>query len=295
MIRTATLFTLSLLVLSSCSFNKIFLHPFKLDTSEDFSTYEEAVNDTITMTFTANRDPILLDSKDQIPELPYEIENVFFPNTQGDTINAWLFRPTGAYNGHTIYFLHGNAGHLVYQYTFVTPFVKAGYQVFIQDYSGFGFSGGEPTRKNVYQDGQDGFDYLLSREDVTYNKLLIYGQSLGGHLACVIATDNQEKIDGLVIEGAFSSHKDIAANSVPILARICVREMYSAEKSLPDFHKPILVIHSTEDRRIPYSHAERLFEVANAPKELYTIKEKHIRGPIYYADSIVSKMKRLVK
>jgi alpha-beta hydrolase superfamily lysophospholipase len=246
------------------------------------------------MTFTADRDPIILDSKGALPALPYSIENIFFPNTKGDTLNAWLFRPTENYNGQTIYFLHGNAGHLVYQYTFVTPFVKAGYQVFIQDYSGFGFSGGKSTRKNVYQDGQDALDYLLGRSDVNYDKLLIYGQSLGGHLACVIANDNQDKIDGLVIEGAFSSHKDIAANSVPVLGRIFAREMYSAEKSLPNFHKPLLIIHSTEDTRIPYSHGERLYEVANEPKELYTIKEKHIRGPIYYADSLVAKMKRLV-
>jgi alpha-beta hydrolase superfamily lysophospholipase len=286
---------LFVIVLTSCSLNKIFLHPYVLHTTDDFSTYVEEVDDTLTMTFSENCVPIVVNSKGKTPNLSYSLENIFFPNSKGDSLNAWLFTPKENFNGQTIYFLHGNAGHLVYQFNFATPFVNAGYQVFIQDYSGFGFSGGKATRKNVYQDGQDGFDYLLSREDVKYDKLLIYGQSLGGHLASVIATDNQDKIDALVIEGAFSSHKDIAAGSVPVLGRIFTREIYSAEKSLPNFHKPILIIHSTEDTRIPYSHGERLLEVANEPKELYTIKEKHIRGPIYYADSIVAKMKRLVE
>ncbi len=284
-----------LVILGSCSLNKVFLHPHVLHIDDDFSTYVEEVNDTLMMTFTAQRAPIVLNSKGEVPKLSYNLENIFFPNSNGNTLNAWLFTPKDNFNGQTIYFLHGNAGHLVYQFNFATPFVNAGYQVFIQDYSGFGFSGGKATRKHVYQDGQDGFDYLLSREDVNYNKLLIYGQSLGGHLASVIATDNQDKIDALIIEGAFSSHKDIAASSVPVLGRIFTREIYSAEKSLPNFHKPILIIHSTEDKRIPYSHGERLLEVANEPKELYTIKKKHIRGPIYYADEIVAKMKKMVE
>ena len=295
MTRSTLLFALASVILASCALNKIFLHPYELHTTDYFSTYVKEIDDTVTMTFTSERDPIVLDSKQEVPNLSYTLENIFFPNSIGDTLNAWLFTPKENYNGHTIYFLHGNAGHIVYQYTFVTPFVNEGYQVFIQDYSGFGFSDGKSTRKNVYRDGQDGFDYLLSREDVAYDKLLIYGQSLGGHLASVIATENQDKIDALVIEGAFSSHKDIAANTVPVLGRIFTREIYSAEKSIPDFHKPLLIIHSTEDKRIPYSHGERLYDIANQPKELYTIKREHIRGPIYYADSIVAKMKRLVE
>ena len=279
---------------SSCSLNKIFLHPNELHTTDDFSTYVEEVDDTLTMTFTKNCDPIVLGSKGDVPELSYDLESLFFENSRGDSINAWLFTPRENYNGQTIYFLHGNAGHIVYQFNFATPFVNAGYQVFMQDYSGFGFSGGKATRKQVYQDGQDGFEYLLSREDVKYDKLLIYGQSLGGHLAAVIGTDNQDKIDALVLEGAFSSHKDIAAVSVPVLGRIFTREIYSAEKSLPNFNKPLLLIHSTEDATIPYSHVERLLEVANNPKELYTIDGKHIYGPILYGDTIIEKMRALV-
>ena len=66
--------------------------------------------------------------------------------------------------------------------------MNAGYQVFILDYSGFGFSQGEATRKAVKNDATDGFNYLLSREDIKYDHLLIYGQSLGGHLS-VVALD----------------------------------------------------------------------------------------------------------
>ena len=290
-----TLFFILTLLLSSCALNKLFLVPFELTTDTTFTTYVKEYNDSLTLTFTDEKEPIIKGSNDQLIDFPYTLENVFFPNSNGDTLNAWFFTPDSNYNGITIYFLHGNAGNLIYNNQFVPPFVRAGFQVLTIDYSGFGFSEGKATRKNVLKDANDGLKYLMSRKDIKYDKLVIYGQSLGGHLAVVVAEKNQDKIDGLIIEGAFSSHKDIASEKVPLLGRIFTREMYSAEKSIPKITKPVLIIHSTEDTTIPYSHGERLYELATEPKSLYTIDQRHIRGPLFYADSIVAKIKQMVK
>ena len=180
-------------------------------------------------------------------------------------------------------------------YLATLPFVKKGFQVFMIDYSGFGFSQGKSKRKYVLTDSKDGLDYLLSRNDIKYDKLIMYGQSLGGHLAAVSGTQNQDKIDGLVLEGAFSSHKDAANDRVPFLSRLFVREMYSAEKNIKHYKKPLLIIHSTEDTTIPYRHGERLLELANEPKELYTIDGRHVYGPLLYGDSIAQKLVELVQ
>ncbi len=292
--RFISLFTIVFIIVSSCALNKKFLHPIILHQEDRLSAYVPEAEDTLTLSFNENLSTKITDPKGEIADLPYSIETVFFQNRSGDSLHAWFIEPNENYNGTTIYFLHGNAANLAYQILFATPFVKAGYQVFIFDYSGFGFSQGEATRKAVKNDATDGLNYLLAREDIKYDHLLIYGQSLGGHLSVVIANENQAKIDGLVTEGAFSSHSDIAANSVPILGRIFTREMYSAEKNIVDFKKPILIIHSTEDKRIPFEHGERLYELANEPKEFYVIDKKHIRGPLYYADSITAKMARMV-
>ena len=282
------------IAVASCSLNKTFLHPLPLKLEDSLSAFVPEANDTLTLSFNPDSSARVVNSLGQTPDLPYALENIFFKNRKGDKLNAWLFTPTENYNGTTIYFLHGNAANIAYQYLLATPFVKAGYQVFIFDYSGFGFSEGKATRKAVYQDATDGLNYLMSSDAIKYDHLLIYGQSLGGHLSVVIANENQDKIDGLVTEGAFSSHKDIAAESVPFLGRIFTREMYSAEKNIRNFKKPILIIHSTEDTRIPFSHGERLIELANEPKELFVIDKEHIRGPLYYADSITAKMGRMV-
>jgi uncharacterized protein len=293
MFRFTSLTFVAFLV-ASCSLNKTFLHPFPLKIDDSLSAFIPEANDTLTLRFNADSSARIVNSLGETPDLPYSLENIFFKNRSGNKLNAWLFKPIENYNGTTIYFLHGNAANIAYQYLLATPFVNAGFQVFIIDYSGFGFSEGKATRKAVYQDATDGLNYLITSEQIKYDHLLIYGQSLGGHLSVVIANENQDKIDGLVTEGAFSSHKDIAAESVPFLGRIFTREMYSAEKNIRDFKKPILIIHSTEDTRIPFSHGERLIELANEPKELFVIDKEHIRGPLYYADSITAKMARMI-
>ena len=280
--------------LSSCAFNKLFLYPRTLDNNSVFKEYSEEFNDTLTLSFIDNGAPIIKNSKSQTVNFSYNIENVNFKNSEENTINGWLLKPD-TYNGTTIYFLHGNSGNLVFNFPLAVPFAKAGYQVFLIDYTGFGFSEGKANRKSVLKDANEGLEYLLNREDIKYEKLIIYGQSLGGHLSCVVANQNQNKIDGLVVEGAFSSHKDISADQVPILSRIFVREMYSAKKNIPEFKKPVLIIHSTEDETVGFKHGETLFESATNPKSFYQIENRHILGPLHYFDSISYKIEEMLK
>ena len=104
---------------------------------------------------------------------------------------------------------------------------------------------------------------------------------------------NEVKIDGIVLEGAFSCHDDVAASRVGFLGRWFVGEKYSAKDSIPLIKKPVLVIHSISDETIPFKQGKKLFDVATEPKDFYQIDSTHILGPIYYADSIVSRMERL--
>lgn len=116
-----------------------------------------------------------------------------------------------------------------------------------------------------------------------------------GHLAPVIAQENEKQVDALVTEGAFSSFKDMAQAQLGIVGRVIIHQQYSAKQSIKKFHKPVLIIHSTEDKTIPYHMGKTLFAAANRPKSFYEIQHEHIRGPIYYADSIVNGINTIIK
>jgi alpha-beta hydrolase superfamily lysophospholipase len=241
-----------------------------------------------------NFQPFFLDSVGNPLDLKYSVESILFKSDNDNLLNAWILNPTEDFNGTTMLWCHGNAGNLTSQYRLVTPLVERGYRVFLFDYSGFGFSEGEATRKNVLIDGNSALDYLLYSETLKSEKLIIYGQSLGGHLAGSMSADRQNDIDGVVMEGAFSSHHDIGATVGWIFARMFITEKYKAKKEIKSYNKPVLIIHSTEDKRIPFEMGEKLYENANEPKSFYQIEKCHICGPLFYADSISFKIDQML-
>lgn len=282
-------------ILCSCSFNKIFFKPDKYPRNLG-EIKIKMPDDTITIFFSKQiHQPTFTkrNGKDTV-QLNYTIESVLFRKANGDTLNGWFLKPKNQQAKITILHLHGNGGSLLRQYKAISPLIKNGFQILLFDYSGYGFSHGKPTPKNVLADANSALDYLKSREDVKDTKIIIYGQSLGGHLSAVVAAQRQNDIDGLVMEGAFSSPKDIAARMVPVIGRIFVRQRYSAKKSIKNYHKPLLLIHSTEDKVIPIYMSQIIFKSANSPKEFYEIRKCHICGPTYYPDEISAKIKEML-
>jgi alpha-beta hydrolase superfamily lysophospholipase len=292
--KSKLIFTLGLVIIvSSCSMNFLFLHPHNLNEDSTFQQYNGEKKDTMHLKFANHNEPNFYYESGINTDLGYSIESVNYPNSNKDTLNAWVIRPTGVYNGTTLFFLHGNTGHVVLNYQLATPFAERGFKVFLFDYSEFGFSQGKAKRKNVLIDANSSLDYLLSLDEFKDEKIIIYGQSLGGHLAPVIGKQNESKIDGVVLEGAFSSHDDIAGEKAGFIGKWFVGEKYSAKDSIPLIKKPVLVIHSIGDRTIPIEHGKRLYAAATEPKSFYQIDSTHILGPLYYADSIVARIERM--
>lgn len=279
---------------SSCSFNSIFLQPQKIPAHVRKLTVKSE-SDTMRIEFLGEGlQPLFFNSGGDTLKFNYKIEGVRFKSRSGHQLNGWMLSPLYEKPVATILHLHGNAGCVLSQYQAMTPLVEQGFQAFVWDYSGFGFSEGEATRSQVLEDANDALTYLKSRSDVQGIPFLIYGQSLGGHLSAVLAAQRENEVDALVIEGAFSSHKDIAASRIPVLGRILVKEGYSAKESIVKFHKPVLIIHSTEDDVIPDRFGRKILAAANEPKQYFEIKHCHICGTQFYAGEIASKIKSMI-
>lgn len=285
----------AMLLLSACSFNKIFLKPTVVPSKAKELTMIAGTDTTIIHFDTLNYQPTFTGQNNDTIDFEYTIESVVFKSDNGNKLNGWIIKPKNTTPTITLIHLHGNAGFIVSQYQALTPLINFGFQIFIIDYSGFGFSEGKATRKNVLIDANSAITYAKKKPDIKNTKLIIYGQSLGGHLSAVVAEQRQNEIDGLVIEGAFSSHKDIAASMAGIFGRMLVSEKYCGYKALRNYKKPVLIIHSTEDETIPFKHGQKLFANANEPKTFYEIQKCHICGPSFYADSIAAKIFDLLK
>lgn len=284
------------LFLGSCAMNEKFVNPFPFPTTTQVVTINKGKADSTKVYFKGTgHEPTFVRSGDTLYK-DIQFTGVFFNNSNGERLHGYILKSRTAkpLNINIVHF-RGAANNLVInQFQAIEPLVRHGFTILVFDYAGFGFSQGHATRKDLLDDGQAAITYMKSISE-NNAKLIAYGQSFGGNLAVAVATKAQDKLDALVTEGAFSSHKDMAAFDSGLGGRIFVKELYSAKRTVDNFKKPILIIHSTEDETVPFSMAKKIYSCANQPKVLLEIKGKHLEGPTNSTELITEKIKEILK
>ncbi|MEE9406706.1 MAG: alpha/beta fold hydrolase [Polaribacter sp.] len=294
--RHSLFFIILSLFFTSCAFNSKFHHPIKvpmdIDKLTEFS-YEEDRTPTYFQYDKSNSEISLSNSDRKTINENYTIKSSFFSSSSGNLLNGWLLTPKDTKPIATILHFHGSAQNVLSHYKSIEPLLQYGFQVFTFDYSGYGFSEGKSTRKNALKDAYSAFNYIKKIETIKNTRLIIYGQSYGGYLASIVGSNKQEDIEGLVIEGAFSAHKDEAKHMSPFFGNLVKNEI-KAENEIQKNFKPVLIIHSVEDKIVPFKFGEKIFKSANTPKEFYEIDKAHIMGLQYYSKEINAKIKSLI-
>ena len=136
-------------------------------------------------------------------------EDVSFQTSDGLTLHGWFLPAVGEPHGTVVHF-HGNAANITAHIGLIEWLPRLGYHVLMFDYRGFGQSPGRVTRAGTIRDGHAAVDYALSRPETRGRPLFVYGQSLGGAVAIVVAAQRPE-IRAVVAESPFSTHRRIAA------------------------------------------------------------------------------------
>ena len=292
--RHSLFFIILSLIFTSCAFNGKFHHSEKISYSIEKVKYYNRGKDTTYFNFNNVNDEITLSkSKNKTVNENYIIQNYFFQSSSGNLLNGWMLTPKNKKPIATILHFHGSAQNLLYQYQSIEPLLEYGFQIFTFDYSGYGFSEGKSTRKNALKDAYSALNYI-KKNKITHNtKLIIYGQSYGGYLASIVGSNMQDDIDGIVIEGAFSAHKEEAKHMSPFFGNL-VKNGIKAENEIQKNFKPVLIVHSNDDEMVPFKFGEKIFKNANNPKEFYKIGKPHIMGLQYYAEEIASKIDSLI-
>lgn len=298
---TSAVAIIFIIVLStSCAYNNKFLRPAKYSNNTKKITLNKSNKDSTIVTYNGTPyQPVFLKNGIDTINIDYTIESVLFTNRAGNKLNGWMLKSKTIASTYTLLHFHGNAGSILGQFSAIKPLLTQGFQIFVFDYSGFGFSEGSVSRKNLLTDGIDAVAYLKTREDVKSKKLLLYGQSYGGNLSVCVAAKTQNNIDGLVVEGGFSNHKDLSALGakpfIAFMSRIFVKELYGATKQIKKYNKPVLIIHSSDDKVIPIAMGKKVFEKANSPKQFFEVKGEHLTAPEKYTLEIAEKIKKMVE
>jgi uncharacterized protein len=175
-------------------------------------------------------------------------------------------------------------------------FAGYGYNCLMVDFQGYGQSTGKGTHRSFLESGRCAARYL--RQQGHTMPVIVYGYSIGGHLSVKITEENQDIIDLLIMEAAFTSHKEIAVESVGKgikgLARLLIANHYKGSKYIAGISIPKLIIHSTEDKVAPHWMAEKYYKNAIEKKELWTIDGSH-GGALKYHEEFIRRMEQMLK
>lgn len=196
-------------------------------------------------------------------------EDMRFASADGTRLAGWYMPAVGHSLG-TVVHMHGNAQNMSAHWTYAEWLPQRGFNLFCFDYRGYGQSHGAPEPQGIFEDAIAALDYARGREA---GKLFVFGQSLGGMLAIAAAGASPERISAVAAEAPAYSYSEWADDQMPELQLSlddsCCASAYVA-KLAP---VPLLLLHSPQDRVVPYSHSERLLTEAGEPKQLVTIAD----------------------
>lgn len=201
-----------------------------------------------------------------------EYEDVRFQTSDGLTLHGWFVpgNPDSEPSPTWLWF-HGNGGNIGDRIgELALAHHRAGANIFIFDYRGYGESEGTPSERGTYLDARAVMEHLASRPDVDQDHIVYMGHSLGAAVAIELALIDPPM--AMVLVSPFASVRDMANLTLPFPpAGWLVRNHYSNISRIQQLAVPVLVLHGDQDETVPISQGRKLFEAANEPKWFQTL------------------------
>lgn len=182
------------------------------------------------------------------------------------TLKSWYI--PARENKPTLLYLHGNAGHIGYRMPLAREFIKSGLGLFLLEYRGYGGNKGSPTENGLYEDSETAMNYLI-KQGINTPNIVVFGESLGTGVATKLASEHQ--FCALVLQSPFTSLTNLSRQHYPWLL-LKPWDQFNSIERIKKIHTPLLVLHGTMDRIVPYSEGLTIFQEANEPKTLKTFK-----------------------
>ena len=243
----------------------------------------------------AKQDSLIYFPSSRIPvdpgELGLDFES-FELNLQGSTVTGWLVRTEK--DAPWVLHFHGNGGNVSNNIGYLALFEKLGFNGMIFDYRGYGRSQGVPSEAGLLEDARAVRNFLLAEQGVSPEKLVYFGESLGGGVATALAAESAPA--GLILKSTFTSLTDRASEIYPFLPiSWLARTRFESASRIASIEGPKLFIHGALDETVPYHHGRKLFELAGEPKTWLDIPGHHNTGPLELGPDFVTAVEDFVK
>jgi fermentation-respiration switch protein FrsA (DUF1100 family) len=172
----------------------------------------------------------------------------------------------------TVIYFHGN-GEVVADYlpSFPEWITRAGCNVLLAEYRGYGMSSGTPALAGMLEDVVP----IIQSLKISDDKVILFGRSIGS-LYALHGVSQRPQLGGLIIESGVADLTErffqrVAPEELGVSESAVIdalRKYFNYARKLGSFHGQTLILHARHDELIPARHAETLYAAAPGPKQL---------------------------
>ncbi|WP_245297019.1 MULTISPECIES: alpha/beta hydrolase [Rhodomicrobium] len=193
-----------------------------------------------------------------------DVREVKLDTPDGERVIAWWSR--AAKGQPTLIYFHGNAGNLVDASERLKMYANVGLGVFMPSYRGYSGSSGRPSETALVADALLAYDYLR-KQGLPASDIIPYGESLGTGVAVQLAA--ARPVGALILDAPYTSLPDVGKLLYPIMpVQTFMVDRFESKRHIAGVKAPILIMHGTADRTVPFSLGKQLFDLAPEPKQM---------------------------
>jgi len=212
-----------------------------------------------------------------------EAQEVALDTKDGERVIVWHVPPRG--EKPVVLYFHGNGGALRNRADRFGALIADGNGLIALSYRGYGGSTGSPTEVGLIADAEAAYAFAVARYPA--ERIVLWGESLGSGVA--VALGGGHRVGRIVLEGSFTSAADVGARAYRFLpVRLLMKDQFRSDLRIARVTAPLLFLHGGRDWVVPIALGERLYALANEPKQFMRFSDAgHEEVDMYGAQNAV--------
>jgi fermentation-respiration switch protein FrsA (DUF1100 family) len=220
-------------------------------------------------------------------------KDVVLETSDGLRLGAWLVPPRQPDRGIAVLVANGNGGNRAGRAPLAQALAAEGLTVLLFDYRGYGGNEGSPSEGGLARDVRAAQRYLIEESGVPLERIIYFGESLGGAVVTSLATETAP--GGLVLRSPFVDLASVGREHYPFLpVRLLLRDKFPLAEQLAGVKVPVVVVYGSADSIVPPEQSRSVAQAAPTLKDLVEVAgADHNDASLVHGPEVIAAVVRL--